>query len=95
MSVKMPTSDGGFNEFKTKEGVYHAVSTTLVEQFQAALGAKCHLGTFFEDVGHLADGPVAQQILEGTYAYPIDLDPATRLLFEEAVLYQERRWLRM
>jgi hypothetical protein len=35
-------------------------------------------------VGRLADGPVAQQILEGTYKYPPNLDPATRLLFEEA-----------
>ena len=52
--------------------------------FQSGLVASCHQGTFFEDVGHLADGPVAQQILEGTYEYPPDLDPATRLLFEEA-----------
>ncbi len=45
--------------------------------------APCHGGMFFEDVGHLVDGPVSQQILEGPYAYPQDLDPATRLLFEE------------
>ncbi len=38
----------------------------------------------FEDVGHLIDGPVSQQILKGTYKYPQDLDPATRLMFEEA-----------
>ncbi len=47
--------------------------------------ATIHQGTFFEDVGHLADEPVAQQILEGAYEYPPDLDPATRLLFEEAI----------
>ncbi len=34
-------------------------------------------------MGHLADGPVVQQILEGTYEYPQELDLATRLLFEE------------
>ncbi len=28
---------------------------------------------------------MAQQILEGTYEYPDNLDPATRLLFEEAL----------
>jgi hypothetical protein len=60
------------------------VSATLVERFQSALVAQCHRGTFFEDMGHLADGPAAQQILEGTYVYPPDLDPAIRLLFEEA-----------
>ena len=32
--------------------------------------ATIHQGTFFEDVGHLADEPVAQQILEGAYEYP-------------------------
>ena len=66
MSVKVPTADGGFGEFKTEEGVYQAVSTTSVKRFQTALGAQCHQGTFFEDVGHLADGPLAQQILEGS-----------------------------
>jgi hypothetical protein len=82
--VKIPMTDGGVDEFKTKEGVFNDVSATLVERFQSGLVANCHQGTFFEDVGHLADGPVAQQILEGTYEYPPDLDPATRLLFEEA-----------
>ena len=82
--VKVPTCDGGVEEFTTEAGVYGAVSAVLMERFQSAMAAQCHRGTFFEDIGHLADGPVAQQILEGTYAYPPDLDPATRLLFEEA-----------
>ncbi len=84
LRVKIPVEGGGHEEFKTKEGLFTAVSPVLVERFQAALIAPCHRGTFFEDVGHLADGPVSQQILEGTYEYPQDLDPATRLLFEEA-----------
>jgi hypothetical protein len=84
VQVKIPTTDSGVDEFKTKEGVFNAVSATLVERFQSGMVANCHQGIFFEDVGHLADGPVAQQILEGTYEYPPDLDPATRLLFEEA-----------
>jgi hypothetical protein len=67
-----------------KEGVYQVVSVMLIKRFQLALVAQCHRGAFFEDIGHLADGPVAQQMLEGTYVYPLDLDPATRLLFEEA-----------
>ena len=46
--------------------------------------APCHQGTFFDDIRHLADGPVSQLILDGTYVYPPDIDPATRLLFEEA-----------
>jgi hypothetical protein len=84
VAVKIPTVGDGYVEYKTQEGVFQAVSATLVERFQSALVAQCHRGTFFKDVGHLADGPAAQQILEGTYVYPPDLDPATRLLFEEA-----------
>jgi hypothetical protein len=86
VAVKVPTIEleEGFHEYKTQEGVFQAVSATLVERFQLALIAPCHRGKLFKDVGHLADGPVAQQILEGTYKYPQDLDPATRLLFEEA-----------
>ena len=84
LRVKVPTADDRHDEFKTKESLFSAVSPILVERFQSALIAPCHRGTFFEEVGHLADGPVSQQILEGTYEYPQDLDPATRLIFEEA-----------
>ncbi len=81
MAVKVPTPDSSLEEFKTKEGVFQAVSPILLEQLQADLVAKCHRGAFFDKIGHLADGPVAWQILEGTYIYPVDLDPATLLLF--------------
>ena len=77
LAVKVPIADGGFSKFKTKEGIFQAVSETLMERFQFDLIAQSHQGTFFEDVGHLADGPVAQQILKGTYKYPQDLDLAT------------------
>jgi hypothetical protein len=88
VAVKLPLGDGldpdEYTEYKTKEGIFWVVSRTLVERFQSALVAQCHQGTFFEDIGHLADGPVAQQILLGTYEYPLELDPATRLLSKEA-----------
>ena len=84
IAVKEPTADGGVDEFKTKDGVFQVVSMTLNKRFQSALVARCHRGSFFEDIGHLADGPVAQQILEETFVYPLDLDPAKQLLFEEA-----------
>jgi hypothetical protein len=76
--------DDQYTKYKTKDGIFLAVSKTLVEQIQLALVAQCHQGTFFEEIGHPADGPVAQQILLSTYQYPPDLDPATLLLFEEA-----------
>jgi hypothetical protein len=72
-------------KYKSKEGVFKAVSPIILEWFQSALVAQCHRGKFFEDIGHMADGPAVQQILEGTYEYPDDLDPVTRLLFEEVL----------
>jgi hypothetical protein len=77
-------ADGGHTKYKTKGGLFEAVSPILLKRFQSALVTPCHHGTFFEDIGHLVNGPVSQQILEGTYVYPHDLDPATCLLFEEA-----------
>ncbi len=68
--VKVPTADGGHTEYKSKEGLFKAVSPILLDRFQSALVAPCHRGQFFEDVGHLVDGPVSQEILEGTYEYP-------------------------
>jgi hypothetical protein len=84
VAVKVPTAEGGHIKYKTKDGVFEAVSPITQERFQSALVAQCHQGTFFQDVGHLGDGPAAQQILDGTYEYPLDLDQATRQLFEEA-----------
>ncbi len=66
VAVKVPTADGGHIKYKTKDGVFEAVSPIIQERFQLALVAQCHQGTFFKDVGHLADGLVAQQILDGT-----------------------------
>ncbi len=84
IAVKVPTADGGVDKFKTKDGMFLVVCKTLTKRFQSTLVAQFHQGTFYKDISHLADGPVAQQILEGTYVYPSDLDPATCLLFEEA-----------
>jgi hypothetical protein len=85
VAVKVPIANESHNEYKTKEGVFEPVTPILLERSQSALVAQCHQETFFEDAGHLADKPMAQQILDGTYVYPPDLDPATRLLFEEAL----------
>jgi hypothetical protein len=84
--VKVPILDGGSEDLKTKEGVFQAVSLILQERFQAALGAKCHHGAFFDNIGHLANGPVAWLFLEGTYINPVDLDPATQILFKEVAV---------
>jgi hypothetical protein len=85
-STRQPDSDSesthgrwGHNKYKTKADVFKTVTPILLERFWLALVAQCHQGS------HLAVGPVAQQTLDGTYVYPPDLDPTTRLLFEVAL----------
>jgi hypothetical protein len=83
-AVKVPlegeTGMENYSEYKTKDGIFLAVSKALVECFQSALVAQSHCGTFFfGDIGHLDDGTVAQQMLLSTYQYPPDHDPATHL----------------
>jgi hypothetical protein len=83
VAVKVPTADGGHIKCKTKDGVFEAVSPIIQEWFQLALVAQCHQGTFFcgcQTSGRWTHGT---DILDGTYVYPPDLDPATRLLMEE------------
>jgi hypothetical protein len=46
IAVKVPQEDGTSNnqhiEYKTKDGIFLAVSKTLLERFQSALVAQCH-----------------------------------------------------
>jgi hypothetical protein len=51
VAVKTPAASRGVDEFKTKEGVFHAVSATPVERFQSALIAPCHKGIFLKTSG--------------------------------------------
>ena len=38
----------------------------------------------FDDVGFLGDTHAVRQILEGTFVFPSDTDPFTKLLLEDA-----------
>lgn len=41
-------------------------------------------GKLFDDIGFIGDTKSAQQILDGTYVFPLGIDPATQFLLEEA-----------
>ena len=43
-------------------------------------------GKLFDDIGFLGDTQAVKEILEGTYVFEQDVDPATKLLFEEAAI---------
>jgi len=50
------------------------------------LSAPACSGKLFDDLGFLGVTESAQQILEGTYIFPEDTDPATILLLEESAI---------
>ena len=41
-------------------------------------------GKLFDDIGFIGDTTCAQQILDSTYVFPPDTDPATKFFLEEA-----------
>ena len=83
LSVKVKLN-GEETEYNTEADVFEQVSHNLGERFRLALSAPACHGQIFDDIGFLGDTAAAQMILEGTYVYPPDMDPATRLLLEEA-----------
>lgn len=83
--MKVPYEEGkGVDEFNTDEDVFLQVSKNLSERFRLAFSAPSYSGNLFDNFGYIGDTEATQKILEGTYAYPEDTDPATRLLCEEA-----------
>ena len=83
LSVKVDTPEDT-EEFTTEEGVCQQVSTNLSKRFRLAFSAPSCSGPLFDDIGFLGDTVAVQQILEGSYSFPANTDPATKLLLEEA-----------
>ena len=40
-------------------------------------------GQLFDDIGFIGDTTCANQVLDGTYVFPPDTDPAIKFLLEE------------
>jgi hypothetical protein len=78
VQVKIPTTDSGFEKFKTKCRQCYSRGAIPIRT-----GCRLPPRYLLQGCGPSHYGPVAQQILEGTYDYLQDLDPTTRLLFEE------------
>ena len=75
LSVKVKVNEE-MEEFHTEGEVFLQVSSHLSERFRLAFTAGCFKGQLFNDLGFIGNAHVAQQILEGTYNYPPDVDPA-------------------
>ena len=56
----------------------------LLNCFWLAFTVPSCSGPLFDDIGFVGDTKQVQQILKGTYSFPPNTDPATKLLLEEA-----------
>lgn len=70
--------------YDTREGVEEQAARRLTDRFKLARDAPISQGQLFDDIGYLGDTSSTRAILEGTYDFPPEMDPHTRLLLEEA-----------
>ena len=75
---------GGVLDFDTEETVQEAIFNTVHrKQYNLADEAPICQGAFRGQFGYTATSSTACSVLDGTYNFPLDMDVATRELFEE------------
>ena len=81
--VQNPQEDGGVTEYDTQRTVENGIWDGIhSKRFYLAEQAPICQGRLRGEFGYNASTPAARQVLEGTYEYPIDCDPATRLIMK-------------
>ncbi len=82
-AVQVEREDGHISEFTDRDGIeqtiwnnIHWTRFFLAEQAPICSGDPCH------QFGYNAEPPAAGQVLNGHYAAPEEVDPATMELFE-------------
>jgi hypothetical protein len=70
--------------YETQAEVEEHASCKLTDRFKLARDNPASTGKIFDDIGYLGDTTCSRAILEGTYEFPLDMDPHLRMLFEEA-----------
>jgi hypothetical protein len=66
--------------YETREEVEEQASKKLTARFKIARDAPISEGQLFDDIGYLGDTASTKAILEGTYKFPPNMCPKTRLL---------------
>lgn len=82
-SIRVKQADGD-RQYDSQLEVEEQAARRLTERFKIARDAPICSGKIFDDVGYLGDTTATRAILEGTYEFPPELCPYTRLLLEEA-----------
>lgn len=85
--VDVEQEDGSIRTFNTQEAVEAVVGESIGDRYRLAYSAPIMTNNkLLSDVGFTGDGPAVQAILNGTYVFPPDTDPYTKLLFTEATV---------
>ena len=89
--VKVPVEDplAPALHFTTKESVHQATGECIRDRYQLGLRSPFNRGQLGQDVGQQGEGPVVQQILDGTYQFPPDTPPEVEALLQEAATLYE------
>jgi hypothetical protein len=82
-AIKIKTAIGDVT-YDTRQEVEEQAARKLTDRFKLARDAPISRGQLFDDIGYLGDTTSTRAILEGTYEFPPEMDPHTRLLLEEA-----------
>ena len=82
--VQTPVDDGSVIEYDTQHSVENGIWDGIHgKRFYLAEQAPICQGRLRGEFGYNAATPAARQVLDGTYVYPPDCDPATKLILKE------------
>ena len=74
---------GEVQESRTQEETKEFIHKEAEVRFHLATEAPIEKTTLVEQLGYLGDSSIAQQIIEGSYDIPDEVDDATALVLEE------------
>ena len=88
-AVQVEDSAGGVIDYDTEETVQEAIFNEVHhKRYNLAEEAPIFQGRLRGQFGYILTYPTAKTVLDGTYEFPLDMDEATRELFEEIVQVQ-------
>jgi hypothetical protein len=86
-AVEQKAEVGSIKLFATKEDIEQVAGQTIGERYKLAYSAPIMShNKLLSDIGFTGDGEAVLAILAGTYEFPPDTDPGTRLLLTEAAV---------
>ena len=82
--VQVKDGAGGVLDFDTEEAVQEAIFNEVHhKQYNLVEEAPICQGALRGQFGYTSTSPTARSVLDGTYEFPLEMDAATRELFEE------------